>query len=40
MPTGDIPNDWQFHLFEDDYDHFEQHGLNDGAALEGVGVRR
>lgn len=23
--TGDIPKDWQFGLFPDDYDHFEQH---------------
>ena len=23
--TGDVPTDWQFHLFDDDYDHFEQH---------------
>ncbi|MCX7298944.1 MAG: FAD-dependent oxidoreductase [Rhodobacterales bacterium] len=23
--TGDVPDDWQFGLFPDDYDHFEQH---------------
>jgi len=25
LHTGDIPDNWQFHLFEDDFDHFEQH---------------
>ncbi|MBI1383492.1 MAG: FAD-dependent oxidoreductase [Rhizobiales bacterium] len=23
--TGDVPGNWQFQLFEDDWDHFEQH---------------
>jgi sarcosine dehydrogenase len=23
--TGDVPDDWQFGLFPDDYEHFEQH---------------
>lgn len=23
--TGDVPDDWEFGLFEDDFDHFEQH---------------
>ena len=23
--TGDIPNNWEFALFDDDFDHFEQH---------------
>ena len=23
--TGDVPNDWEFGLFGDDFDHFEQH---------------
>jgi 4-methylaminobutanoate oxidase (formaldehyde-forming) len=23
--TGDVPDDWEFRLFGDDYDHFEQH---------------
>jgi sarcosine dehydrogenase len=23
--TGDVPDDWEFRLFDDDYDHFEQH---------------
>ncbi|MEZ5888542.1 MAG: FAD-dependent oxidoreductase, partial [Paracoccaceae bacterium] len=43
LPTGDIPNDWQFHLFEDDYDHFEQHLVQAIArvpALEQVGVKQ
>lgn len=43
LPAGDIPNDWQFHLFEDDYDHFEQHLVQAIArvpALESVGVKQ
>ena len=43
LSTGDIPNDWQFHLFEDDYDHFEQHLVQAMArvpALESVGVKQ
>ncbi|MCY1127512.1 FAD-dependent oxidoreductase [Frigidibacter sp. RF13] len=43
LDTGDIPNDWQFHLFEDDYDHFEQHLVQAIArvpALEQVGVKQ
>jgi len=43
LDTGDIPNDWQFHLFEDDYDHFEQHLVQAMArvpALEEVGVKQ
>ncbi len=23
--TGDVPEDWEFRLFDDDFDHFEQH---------------
>jgi 4-methylaminobutanoate oxidase (formaldehyde-forming) len=23
--TGDVPNDWEFRLFDDDWDHFAQH---------------
>ena len=23
--SGDVPNDWEFRLFDDDFDHFEQH---------------
>ncbi len=43
LPTGDIPDDWQFHLFEDDYDHFEQHLVQAMArvpALAEVGVKQ
>ncbi|MCB2137314.1 MAG: FAD-binding oxidoreductase, partial [Rhodobacteraceae bacterium] len=43
LPTDDIPNDWQFHLFDDDYDHFEQHLVQAIArvpALEEVGVKQ
>ncbi len=25
LPGGDVPGDWQFGLFDDDYDHFGQH---------------
>ncbi|MDW6025244.1 FAD-dependent oxidoreductase [Mesorhizobium sp. BAC0120] len=25
LPGGDVPDDWQFRLFDDDWDHFEQH---------------
>ena len=40
---GDVPDDFAFRLFDDDYDHFEQHMLNAIArvpALEHVGVKR
>ncbi|MCB2110869.1 MAG: FAD-dependent oxidoreductase [Defluviimonas sp.] len=43
LPPGDIPNDWQFHLFEDDYDHFEQHLVQAIArvpALSEAGVKQ
>ncbi|MDW4547991.1 FAD-dependent oxidoreductase [Defluviimonas sp. D31] len=43
LSTGDIPNDWQFHLFEDDYDHFEQHlvqAIERVPALAEVGVKQ
>ncbi|TCD13812.1 GcvT family protein [Oricola cellulosilytica] len=23
--TGDVPNDWEYRLFDDDFEHFEQH---------------
>lgn len=41
--TGDVPDDWEFRLFDDDYDHFAQH--TDAAvrripALETAGVKR
>ncbi len=25
LPDGDVPEDWEFRLFDDDFDHFEQH---------------
>ncbi|MER8486084.1 FAD-dependent oxidoreductase [Mesorhizobium sp. M1322] len=43
LPGGDVPDDWQFRLFDDDYDHFEQH-MNQAIArvpaLETVGVKQ
>ncbi|MCC2110559.1 MAG: FAD-binding oxidoreductase, partial [Hyphomicrobiales bacterium] len=41
--TGDVPNDFQFQLFEDDWDHFEQHLVQAVArvpALERTGVKQ
>ena len=41
--TGDVPNDWQFRLFDDDFDHFEQHMLQAMfriPALETAGVKQ
>ena len=41
--TGDVPNDWEFRLFDDDFDHFEQHMTQAIArvpALEQVGVKQ
>lgn len=41
--TGDVPRDWQFRLFDDDYDHFEQHmeqAIARVPALAHVGVKR
>lgn len=43
LGTGDVRDDWQFHLFEDDYDHFEQHMVEAIArvpALEKAGVKQ
>lgn len=43
LPGGDVPDDWQFGLFDDDYDHFEQHltqAIARVPALEGVGVKQ
>jgi len=43
LPGGDVPNDWEFRLFDDDYDHFEQHMTQAIArvpALETVGVKQ
>ena len=41
--TGDVPADWQFRLFDDDYDHFEQHmeqAIARVPALAHAGVKR
>ncbi|QGZ34719.1 GcvT family protein [Stappia indica] len=41
--TGDVPDDFQFQLFEDDWDHFEQHLVNSIhriPALERTGVKQ
>ncbi len=41
--TGDVPDDFQFRLFDDDWDHFEQHLMQAMAripALETTGVRQ
>ncbi len=40
---GDIPDDWEFRLFDDDFDHFEQHMTQAIAripALENAGVKQ
>ena len=39
----DVPNEWEFQLFDDDYDHFEQHMMQAMArvpALNNVGVKQ
>ncbi|MEM7463014.1 MAG: FAD-dependent oxidoreductase [Pseudomonadota bacterium] len=41
--TGDVPDDWEFHLFDDDYDHFEQHmeqAIARIPALNNTGVKQ
>ncbi len=41
--TGDVPDDWAYRLFDDDFDHFEQHMVEAIArvpALEKVGVKQ
>jgi len=41
--TGDVPDDWEFRLFDDDYDHFAQHMEQAVArvpALEKAGVKQ
>jgi sarcosine dehydrogenase len=41
--TGNVPNDWQFRLFDDDFDHFEQHmiqAIERIPALETAGVKQ
>ncbi|TIP54493.1 hypothetical protein, partial [Mesorhizobium sp.] len=43
LPGGDVPDDWQFRLFDDDYDHFEQHmnqAITRVPALETVGIKQ
>ncbi|WP_421928685.1 GcvT family protein [Neoaquamicrobium sediminum] len=43
LPGGDVPDDWEFRLFDDDFDHFEQHMMQAIArvpALETVGVKQ
>ncbi|PWW02108.1 4-methylaminobutanoate oxidase (formaldehyde-forming) [Hoeflea marina] len=41
--TGDVPSDWEFRLFDDDFDHFEQHmtqAMERIPALGQVGVKQ
>ena len=41
--TEDVPDDWEFRLFDDDYDHFEQHmsqAIARVPALETAGVKQ
>jgi glycine cleavage system aminomethyltransferase T/glycine/D-amino acid oxidase-like deaminating enzyme len=41
--TGDVPDDWAYRLFDDDFDHFEQHmgaAIARVPALENVGVKQ
>ena len=41
--TGDIPPDWEFRLFDDDFDHFAQHmeqAIARVPALEKAGVKQ
>ena len=43
LPGGDVPDDWEFRLFDDDFDHFEQHMSQAIAripALETAGVKQ
>jgi sarcosine dehydrogenase len=40
---ADVPNDWEFRLFDDDYDHFEQHmlqAMKRVPALEKAGIKQ
>ncbi|WP_237684072.1 GcvT family protein [Pseudaminobacter soli (ex Zhang et al. 2022)] len=40
---GDVPDEWEFQLFDDDYDHFEQHltqAIARVPALAEVGVKQ
>lgn len=41
--TGDVPDDWEFRLFDDDFDHFEQHmtqAIERIPALAHAGVKQ
>lgn len=41
--TSDVPDDWEFRLFDDDYDHFAQHlesAIQRIPALETAGVKQ
>ncbi|PYB71905.1 GcvT family protein [Rhizobium wuzhouense] len=41
--TGDVPDEWAFRLFDDDFDHFEQHmmqAIDRIPALEKAGVKQ
>lgn len=41
--TGDVPDEWAFRLFDDDFDHFEQHmvqAIERIPALEKAGVKQ
>ncbi|MDQ2632348.1 MAG: FAD-dependent oxidoreductase, partial [Pseudomonadota bacterium] len=43
LPGGDVPDDWEFRLFDDDFDHFEQHmsqAIARVPALESLGVKQ
>jgi sarcosine dehydrogenase len=43
LAGGDVPDDWEFRLFDDDFDHFEQHMTQAIArvpALETAGVKQ
>ena len=43
LPGGDVPDEWEFRLFDDDYDHFEQHmmqAVERVPALADVGVKQ
>jgi 4-methylaminobutanoate oxidase (formaldehyde-forming) len=43
LAGGDVPDEWEFRLFDDDYDHFEQHmtqAVERIPALANVGVKQ
>ncbi|MFC5384750.1 FAD-dependent oxidoreductase [Aquamicrobium segne] len=43
LPGGDVPDQWEFQLFDDDYDHFEQHmtqAVIRVPVLENTGVKQ